>query len=353
MRSTSVLACLIGALSLTGCAFFQDPSESTEDREVAARCTAVKALLSKNVRVDTSTTVPLLFKAGGLYERAGAILDPADAARAVRVDQACRAWVKGGITAREYGQVVLDNTSATIVQTTSTEERQGIVDVVVKYLDDLKAKGILPSQFDASAVAGQVASDSRLTKSELEIKLRTSMTEIDGKLGTFYQASDMRQAQLVSRLDSIDRRLTRLEPANQPRSEPSESALTQTQKPSAKDHRKVDDSTGLAADDLNVYFSTGSSEVLFSERRRIEAAAANWVKSRTIIYVVGFTDPRGRPEYNAKLSRARAQAVANHLAKLNVNVGTVNGGGIASGSENDSLRYVRLFTRHPPTAQAQ
>lgn len=355
MRLSAVVACVFGAMLVSGCSLFRTTQEQPEDPDVAVRCTPVRSLLSKNVRSSANVTVPFLFNLGGLYDRTGAVLDPTEVARVVRIDNACRAWVKGGMSPQDYGKVLLESTAATIVQTTNQEDRPGVVEAVVKYFDELKAKGNLPSDFTSSSVSSQVASDSRLTQQELEAKLRITVAEIEAKFEHVDSGADLRQVQLVSRLDSIDRKLTKLEQLGIARSSstgesasvsptPSPAVTTEesSESKSGQVLGKAEHPTNRDPHGLDVYFATGSSELSFSERRRLEAASAAWVKADATIFVMGFSDPRGTEADNLRLSGERAHVVADVLRSWRVRVGAVSGGGVGLGRDYDELRRVQL-----------
>jgi outer membrane protein OmpA-like peptidoglycan-associated protein len=358
LQTKHLLAYLAGSVLIVGCGT-QLPKEKPEDGDVAARCTPVRALLSKNVRSGANVAFPWLFNVGGLYERSGAVLDAAEAARTVRLDEACRAWVGGAITAKEYGRVVLDNTSATIVQTTSPDDREDVTHKVMEYLDDLKTKGYLPDRFDTSAIPGQVKSDAHLSNKELEAKLRDSLDELGGRLRLVGEAADVREAQLASRFDLVERRLKVLEtaaksvsaasisvPTSRPTGPDSAASSAGTQAASSgsgdeySEHRGSAD-VGTRA--LDVYFSTGSAELSLLEKQRLESAAAVWRSAGATLYVMGFADPRGSAAFNSALARARAESVAKLLLRSRVKVGAVSSGGTASGADQDTLRYVHLL----------
>jgi outer membrane protein OmpA-like peptidoglycan-associated protein len=366
MRGWAV-ACLTGVLFVSGCDSFQRKKDPLDDPKVTARCTPVKALLSKNVRSSGSANMKLLFSVGGLYDRSGAVLDAAEASRVARIDAVCRAWVNNAVTDQEYGKFLMATASATIVQTTTAADRQGVVEAVVKYLDDLPRSG-LPEGFDPKALPAQVTSDLTLSQQQLEANLRKSEAALKAKISTIDTSAEAYQAEVRSRLDSIDGRLLKLEtksaaiaPASAPPGSASAPSSTSTkpQPPSysasapgagiVDRHTSAGETTVVKAPavadvrELDVYFASGSAELAFSERRLIEVAAFGWSRTGATIFVMGYADPRGSPTYNKRLSLARAHAVADLLRQRNVKVGAANGAGAEAGSDNDALRRVHLL----------
>src|SRR5262249_25124114 len=102
MRFGQGLLLWIGTVSIAGCCTTHGTnSEPVDPPEVSARCSPVKDLLSKNYHRDGQVNLALV-KAGGAYDRTGAILSGDEAARVAHIDAVCRAWVKGVIKDQEY-----------------------------------------------------------------------------------------------------------------------------------------------------------------------------------------------------------------------------------------------------------
>ncbi len=352
MRSPLPYWILAASVALSGCctAPTSELGIAPEDPQVAAKCAPVRSLLSKNFRGSANAGIPF-FKFGGLYDRNGTVLDPADAYRIAHVDAACRLWVQKEITGKEYAQIVLGRTSAAIVQTTTPGERDEVIASVVKAFEQLKGQGLLPASFDTSKVPEKVAADSQLTQQQLESSLKIGMAGLEDKVVRLSSriGGDDLHGIVMTKLDDIERAVAKLgAPAPvpvppTPPTPPNDDSSSKRAGDEAANSGPTATPTPGDFPGLDVYFATSSSELIFSERARISRAAAIWVQSRVRINVFGSYDPRGGREYNLKLARARADAVVAVLANHGVTIGKVASGEVDLGSSNyDKLRAVRM-----------
>lgn len=315
MRKLSLLAGV--ALVLAGCC--TNKGAVVDDPEVAARCPPVRDLLSKNYHRDAHADLAI-FDLGGAHSRTGAILTGAEADRVYQMDGLCRAWVRKDLSGKDYAKMLLQIASATLVQTSSPEDRGAAVEAMIEAFKKLKDDGLLPAEFDPGALKGRVAADGQLTQAQLDASLKVALASLPPAATFYIDLGTLQQGAILSRLESVDSRLARLE-VPKPTEQPPPSRLT---------------------DNLEIYFSTASAELTYDAQVRLREAAKAWVSSGSIVTISGYSDPRGDEAGNRLLSMARAAAVADMLEKLGVKVDDVRGEGVGSGADDDLLRVVRI-----------
>lgn len=316
MKATWALAGM--ALVMAGCCTTK--GKVIEDPEVAARCPPVRDLLSKNYHRNARADLAI-FNLGGERSRTGAILTGDEADRVYQMDGLCRAWVRKDLSGKDYARILLEIASATLVQTSTPQERGDAVDAMIEAFWKLKAEGLLPDEFDPSSLKGRVDADSQLTKAQLEASLADALGKLPPSATVYIDVGTLQQSEILKRLDSLDSRLAQIEHPKSP-----------------------DQPASLGAPaNLEIYFSTGSAEITYDGRLRLREAAKSWAAIPTSVTVSGYSDPRGDKARNLALSNARAAAVADLLSKLGVQVSRVRGEGVGSGADDDDLlRVVRV-----------
>lgn len=334
MNRLNLLVLGLCLVLLSGCGTWW--RTASEDPRILSRCSPAQDLLTKNYKRGGNLNIPL-YGAGALFERTGAVLSGAEADRVSKVDAACRAWVYGAINDEKYASILLEVTSATVVQTTGKDDRAEVGESVKRYLDDLKSRGLLPEQLNPSDLTKTIKELGALTPDELSKRLEQSFEPVSSQIGRYADIAGKNQVMLLRRFDDLDRRLSELE-SRAPKPPP-QSDYIPIEKP-------VEALKRLSP--MDVYFSSGSIELNYDARSRLSEEAKTWVEAGVTIDVMGFADSRGYKAMNEVLATQRAQTVAALLTKLNVRVGAVAGGGIGSGStDNDQLRYVRVRPRTP------
>lgn len=308
---------LLAAALLAGCCPRPQLTLPPLNREIAERCTPVGALLSKNYHRKRAADL-LILSGGEEVDKIGAILSGEEAERIHQLDTLCRAWVMKAISDDQYGDALLDFASAAILRTTTPEQRQAAADETKKDLARMREKGIVPPSADPASLAAHIDKDALLTPAELDVRLDAKFANVATKFDDFFSLSSGFQAEIRTRLGSIEARL-----ASTPNSPPNPGAAR--------------------GEAMDIYFSTGSAELTYDARARLRAAAPGWLRDKARLALVGYADPRGGRVTNARLSLARAGAVAAELVRLSIPVCEVRGGGAgASIGDFDSMRVVRV-----------
>lgn len=324
-RSSARLAAALagGVLALAGC---QTPGEkrADEDAEVAARCTPVKDLLSKNYHREGRLDLAVV-SGGGVLSRTGVVLTGAEASRLAQLDYFCRAWVKGALSDAQYAQAILPVFATTVADTAAGQSVAAIAGSNAAGLDALKQQQIVPEALETQQLQGYAEAAAGLPADQRQAQLTSQLGGISAVLRLAADGELQFQASVLTRLDDLERILKPQGAASGPSGDPA------APRPPAPPLRGLD-----------LYFSTGSAELAYDSRQRLRDAAAGWVQQSRAVTVTGFADGRGRDELNRALSAARARAVAQELERAGVDVTAVRGAGVKPGADLDLARTVRI-----------
>jgi outer membrane protein OmpA-like peptidoglycan-associated protein len=95
--------------------------------------------------------------------------------------------------------------------------------------------------------------------------------------------------------------------------------------------------------DKEVYFTIGSTTLLATSKRSLDAAA-KWLASNVDVQVMveGFADPTGSPDANMALSQSRAEAVRDYLVKVGTDASRIE----VSAFGDTKLKYGRVDGRN-------
>lgn len=339
------VAIAASGLVLAGC---QTPGEklADEDADVAARCTPVKDLLSKNYHREGKLDLAVV-SGGAVFRREGVILSPDEAARIAHLDRACRAWVKGALTDDQYAQAILPVFATTLADTANGQNIDQLAASNKALLDKLKEARIVPDELRTQDLNGAAKAASLLPPDQRYDQLAATLEKISGEAAIDREAQ-FRTA-VIERLDRLEGRLGLggSEEDNPPPPPPPPPPQRPGSTPAYETGSGFPRGTGADAgkallEGVDLYFSTGSAELTYDGRQRLRGVAGAWARNGQTVSVIGYADSRGKAAANQALSKARAETVAGELSRLGVRLGPVRGDGVKSGPDHDLSRTVRV-----------
>lgn len=300
------------ALVVAGCC--PPPTRSELAAAVNAQCAPVSDLLSKNV-TRTGQLRVAGFGGGGEYSTQGAILDSAAAKQTYDLNAACRAWVAGAMTDDRYADLLVAQMGAAISLSTRPEDQAVAITEVLTALADLKHG--LPSGLPLEPALRREVAKANDTPAQ---QIRTQLAVPDAA-----PVADTESLSLIAaRLDYLEQLIQAERGGSGPDNAPGNDVVPRT-------------------NGFDVYFATGSPELTFDAaaevRRRGDAFRTRRVE------VIGYADARGSAETNARLSLARARAVADILTQSGVIVVSSSGAGATSNLPAEYSRARRVTIR--------
>lgn len=287
--------CLAFSLVLAACHSEGPRLSPAAPPEVAAKCTPVSSLLSKNYERTRGIAIPLIGSVGDSVSYEGAVLTSEAAERIARADSMCRAWVFGTISDGDYTRFLLSTIVDSELPNAVSDTNLIPFDGILARLEQLEGSSSIPL-VNNTELRALIERFARLSSPERD---RENAEQFAG----LANALDRNQADIASLRLEVYGRLqllsSRIDQQNDQQYIMSISA-----------HQSL-----TPQFPYRIFFATGSSELTKNAKDDLRRLLGS-TEISTGLVVTGYTDPRGSPYYNNRLAIARARSVALFLAEL-------------------------------------